>query len=118
LQQYEYYDDQDFHYSSRIRRFNRASTGFGYYDPFFTDASYYNRALRSGVSIYLGNPFTYSAYRRAARINSFYSPLGFNNIYSRYGGFNPYSNTGFNNFGFNSFGRNSFGGAFGASSYN
>lgn len=113
--EYEYYDDQDFHYSSRIRRFNRASTGFGYYDPFFTDASYYNRAARSGVSIYLGNPYSYSSYRRAVR-NNFYSPLGFNNVYSRYGGFNPYSNVGFNNYGRTFYGGGSaFGGA---SSYN
>jgi len=109
--EYSYLDDQDYYYSSRIRRFNSSNAGFGYYSPFYTDAAYYNAAFSPGVSIYAGNPFSYNAYRRAAR-NQF-SGYGFNSAYS----LNPF-NRGFgfgNGFGnrFNSF--NSFN-RFGAAS--
>ena len=106
--EYSYLDDQDYYYSSRIRRFNnRTNSGFGYYSPFFTDAAYYNAAFRPGVSIYAGNPFSYNAYRRAVR-----SPFigGFNSAYSPF--FNPFGTVGFGG-GFNTF--NSFN-RFGAAS--
>ncbi len=100
--EYEYLDDYDYHYSSRIRRFSRP-TSFGYYAPFFTDRGYYNRLITPGVSIYVGNPYSYNAYRRIAR-NNFFNPYGFNN----FGFNNPYGRSSFYNpvgfgggFGFN-----------------
>jgi hypothetical protein len=35
--EYDYYDDYDYEYSRRIRRFHRPNPGFGFYDPFFYD---------------------------------------------------------------------------------
>ncbi len=48
-------DDYDFHYSSRIRRFNRPmmGNGFGFYDPFFVDRFHYDPFYQPGVSIYV-----------------------------------------------------------------
>ncbi len=113
--EYSYLDDQDYYYSSRIRRFNRVNTGFGYYSPFFTDAAYYNAAYSPGVSIYLGNPFSYNAYRRAVR--SPFRGYGFNSAYSPF--YNPYNvgriGGGFG--GYNGF-NNGFGGYGAASAYN
>ncbi|MCU0348501.1 MAG: hypothetical protein MUC59_16300, partial [Saprospiraceae bacterium] len=43
--EYEYYDeyeDHDFYYTSRIRRFNRPYYGFGYFDPVYVDLAYYD----------------------------------------------------------------------------
>ena len=30
-----YNDDYDYYYTSRIRRFNRPASGFGFYDPYY-----------------------------------------------------------------------------------
>lgn len=117
-EEYSYLDDQDYYYSSRIKRFNRtnnrSNSGFGYYSPFYTDASYYNSANRPGASIYLGNPYSYNAYRQVTR--SPFRGYGFNSAYSPF--YNPYSATRFGGGfgGYNSF-NNGYGGA-GASSYN
>ena len=55
--EYDYYDreyaDQDYYYSSRIRRFNRPMAFGGFYDPFFYDPFYYG----SGLSFTFGNRF-------------------------------------------------------------
>jgi len=37
-----YADDNDYAYSSRIRRFHRNNTAWGYYDPWYTNMYYYN----------------------------------------------------------------------------
>lgn len=37
-----YEDDNDYFYSSRIRRFHRNYGGWGYYDPWYTNMYYYN----------------------------------------------------------------------------
>ena len=110
--EYSYLDDQDYYYSSRIRRFNnsRSNSGFGYYSPFFTDAAYYNAAFSPGVSIYAGNPFSYNAARRALR-NPFLG--GFNSAFSPF--YNPFGAVGFGG-GFNTF--NSFNRFGGASAFN
>ncbi len=114
--EYSYLDDQDYYYSSRIRRFNRTNSGFGYYSPFFTDIAYYNAAYSPGASIYLGNPFNYNVARRALR--SPFRGYGFNSAYSPF--FNPYNVAGFGGVGgFNSFNRGFGGvGGFGGNAYN
>ncbi len=106
--EYSYLDDQDYYYSSRIKRFNRSNSGFGYYSPYYTDAAYYNSAVRPGASIYLGNPFSYNAARRAVR-NPFIGN-GFNSVYSPF--YNPYNVARFGGGfgGYNSF-NNGFSGA-------
>jgi hypothetical protein len=35
--EYDHYDDYDYQFSRRIRRFHRPNPGFGFYDPFFYD---------------------------------------------------------------------------------
>src|SRR4029079_18001460 len=40
--EYQYFDDYDFYYSSRIKRFYRPSFGYGFYDPYFVDSYYYD----------------------------------------------------------------------------
>jgi hypothetical protein len=53
---YDFEDDYDFYYSSRIRRFHNVRSGFGFYDPYFVDMFYYDPfAFRPGVTIYIGN---------------------------------------------------------------
>jgi hypothetical protein len=49
-----YEDDNDFSYSSRIRRFHR-NNSWGYYDPWYTNMYYYNYdPFFWGTSIYIG----------------------------------------------------------------
>jgi len=56
-----YYADemyQDYHFSSRIRRFHRNWATFGYYDPFFSSIFWYNfNPYYYGTSIYFYDPF-------------------------------------------------------------
>jgi hypothetical protein len=50
-----YFPDNDYYYSSRIRRFHNSYTAFEYYSPIFTDANWYNyQPFRWGISIYGG----------------------------------------------------------------
>ena len=50
-----YEDDNDFAYSSRIRRFHRNNWGWGYYDPWYTNMYYYTYdPFFWGTSIYAG----------------------------------------------------------------
>ena len=66
-------DDYDFHYSSRIRRFNRPMMGggFGFYDPFFVDRFHYDPFYQPGVSIYVNTGWNaFSPWRQR--------PWGFN----------------------------------------
>jgi len=70
---YDMDDYYDYMYASRIRRFNRPNAGFGYYDPFFTNAYWYTY-----------DPFLFG-----------------NSIYSSYSFFNPYVPWGWNSPGFN-----------------
>ena len=85
---YEYgdYDDYDYYYASRIRRFHRPVTVFDYYDPFYTDMYYYDPFYYSnyyspGVSIYFsfGNP--YRPWRSWYRSHYYYSNYYYNSWY-------------------------------------
>lgn len=50
-----YEDDNDYFYSSRIRRFHRSNNAWGYYDPWYTNMYYYNYdPFYWGTSIYVG----------------------------------------------------------------
>lgn len=50
-----YFDQADYYYSARIRRFHRYGVGFSYYDPFYTNMYWYTYdPFHYGVSIYLG----------------------------------------------------------------
>ena len=83
--EYDYYDrnDQDYYYSSRIRRFSRPMySSFGFYDPFFYDPFYYG----SGLSISFGNPWNrFNRFNRFNRYNYYgygYSYSGTSQSYS------------------------------------
>ncbi|MFN5370389.1 MAG: hypothetical protein ACK5B6_02905 [Bacteroidia bacterium] len=78
---YDMDDYYDYMYASRIRRFNRPNAGFGYYDPFFTNAYWYTY-----------DPFLFG--------NSIYSSYSFFNPYVPWG-WNTWSSPGFS-FGWNS----------------
>lgn len=55
-----YEEDNDFSYSSRIRRFHR-NNSWGYYDPWYTNMYYYNYdPFFWGTSIYVGYRPSYS----------------------------------------------------------
>ncbi|MEZ4824676.1 MAG: hypothetical protein R3C61_00065 [Bacteroidia bacterium] len=117
-----YYQDDDFYYSRRVRRFSQSSNAWRYYDPYYTNDLYYvmgspawnqwnnygwydwNRP-RFGASFSWGSPgfysYSYNPY------SSFYGGYGyydyFNPWVSSYYGYNP--GFGYNPYGgFNSFG--------------
>jgi hypothetical protein len=97
---YSYWDEQDYVYSSRIRRFHQPYGNFGYYDPIYTDMGFYDPWMMPGSSIYIvGGGFNdYRHWRRMNRFRSF-GPFGFNNSFSpwAYRGFmDPWS---FNSWG-------------------
>lgn len=65
----DYYDEDDYYYASRIRRFNAPYRGFSYYDFAYTDYYWYDRNPRYyGRSIYYdpfyayNNPYFYPCY--------------------------------------------------------
>lgn len=134
--EYDYYNDYDFYYTSRIRRFHRPMYGFGYFDPVYVDAYYYDPFLVPGSTVLIYDDFfsyrdwvRWRNWRRwgwnSARFNRWdwcFTP-GFNNF--GWGGglwgnrwFTPgfsvnvgigFNNWGFNNWGFNNWGFNNWG---------
>lgn len=87
-----YYEDDDFTFSRRVRRFNQASTGsWRYYDPYFSNDLYYVMGTPSwntwyGNGWYSWNRPFFSSYWGA-------SPFGFNN--------NAWGNSWGNSWGWN-----------------
>ena len=76
-----YYDEDDYAYASRIRRFNAPYRGFSYYDAAYTDYYWYNRS-----------PF-YSGYSGSYGSSLYYDPFyGYNSFYPCYTcyGYPPY----------------------------
>ncbi len=63
----EYY--YEYYYSSRIRRFHRPFYGFGFYDPCYVDAAFYDPFYAPGVSIYIYNDYDYWRWRSWRRWN-------------------------------------------------
>lgn len=116
----DYYNDDEFFYSRRIRRFNRPYSSLGYYDPWFTNNSYIDPFYYSnGPGFYMGfgnsfasnpmygvyNPYGFGGYNPYAfnnqyldpcfnpYYNSYYSPYGYygNPYYNGNNGYNPYN---------------------------
>jgi hypothetical protein len=53
-----YYDGHDYYFSSRINRFHRSYSTFGYYAPVFTETYWYSyQPYTWGISIYSGGGF-------------------------------------------------------------
>jgi len=88
-------DDYDFHYSSRIRRFNRPmGGGFGFYDPYYVDRFHYDPFYQPGVSIYVNSgwnsfspwnrrPWGYNRFGMGAGFGAPWCPqMGFGNPYA------------------------------------
>ena len=71
-----YYDDYDFYYSSRIKRFYQPSfgSGFGFYDPYFVDTHYYDPYYSSTDYYYPGASIYYSYGSSGCGGNSSYYP--------------------------------------------
>lgn len=67
----EYY--YDYYYSSRIRRFHRPFFGFGFYDPCYVDALFYDPFYAPGVSIYIYDDYDFWRWRRWRRWNRWHS---------------------------------------------
>ena len=84
----DYADDYyDYYYSSRIRRFNRPYSGFGYYDPVYVDMAYYDPFFRpAATTVLIYNSFG----------GGFYRP-GF----ATFGGFNSWNRGYASGFGWN-----------------
>ncbi|MBP6184382.1 MAG: hypothetical protein KA479_05530 [Saprospiraceae bacterium] len=66
---YSYWDDQGYFYTSRIRRFHQPYQGFNYYDPIYTDVGFYDPWMMPGSSIYIsfGGFNDYGNWRRMNR---------------------------------------------------
>lgn len=84
-----YYDDNDYYYSSRINRFHKSYTAFEYYSPVFTETYWYSYQPNSwGVSIYgrSGGGFGF-----AANYPVYYYGWGTDYWYDHnYGWYDPY----------------------------
>lgn len=68
--EYEYWEDQGYFYSSRMRRFHNPYRGFDYYDPVYTDLGFYDPWIMPGSSIYIniGGGGDYWSWRRYNRM--------------------------------------------------
>lgn len=84
---YDGYDDYDYQYASRIRRFHRPNPGFGFYDPFYIDPWYYDPFWVGPADIYVGSSFMWNPWNRWNRWNRWGGGwCGFNSFYNPYFG--------------------------------
>jgi hypothetical protein len=84
---YSYWDEQDYFFTSRVRRFHNPVGGFGYYDPIYSDMGFYDPWMMPGTSIYMatGGFNDYWHWRRMNRMRmhtgfvmwNSWSPWGF-----------------------------------------
>jgi hypothetical protein len=90
---YNDYDNNDYYYSSRLRRFHSPYFGSSYYDPFYTDYYYYNYdPFWCGSSIYWGSPYwSYGFSLYYPSYYSYYSPY-------YYGAYYPYHHAYWNGY--------------------
>ena len=98
--EYDYYNDYDYYYTSRIRRFHRPYYGFNFFDPIYVDACYYDRLLMPGVSVLIyDDVFSNRYFSRWNRWNSFgpgwnsFGPgvqINVFNSFNSFGGFNTW----------------------------
>lgn len=101
-----YYDDYDYYYSSRVRRFHRPFYGFNFFDPVYVDMSYYDPFLSPGATVLIyDDVFAFNNWYGGSRWNRW------NNGFSWGIGFSPwsYGYNSWNNFGWNSFGPSYYG---------
>jgi hypothetical protein len=75
------YDEDDYYYASRIRRFNAPYRGFSYYDNAYTDYYWYNRN-----PMYYGRSIYYDPY--LAYVDPFYNCFSCYGYPGFYGGIN------------------------------
>ena len=133
---YDYYDDYNYHYSSRIRRFHRPYYGFNYFDPVYVDVAYYDPFFAydpfwtPGVSTLIYDPYwSANSWRRSrwnsgfgwnswggpsffVSYNSFYNPWRSNWYNPWYGGNNFIVNNYYGG-GYGGFGNSYYGGGYG-----
>lgn len=71
---YEYYEDYDYYYTSRVRRFHRPYYGFSYFDPIYADLYYYDPFINPGVTVLIYDGYSswnsWNSWRRWNRWNS------------------------------------------------
>lgn len=115
---FDYYNDYDYYYTSRIRRFHRPYYGFGFFDPIYVDAWHYDPFLNPGVTVLIYDDFySFRSWSRWNRWNAWgpggaWGPrvnigisFGWNNFgWNRWNAWDPW---GWNSFGWNSWGWNS-----------
>ncbi len=104
------YDDDDYYYASRIRRFNNSFWRFGYYSPFFMDPYWWDMSYNypsfsigwGYPSWYYGNNWGYNNW------NNYGNNWGYNNWnnYGCYSGFNNWNRWGGGYCGWNNYGNN------------
>jgi len=82
---YSYWDDQGFFYTSRIRRFQQPYGNFGYFDPIYTDMGFYDPWMMPGTSIYVGVG-GFNDWHHWRRMNRFRPQFG----WGMYGGWNTF----------------------------
>ncbi|TVQ47651.1 MAG: hypothetical protein EA362_06575 [Saprospirales bacterium] len=100
----QYFDDYDFYYTSRIRRFHRPARGIDFYDPYFVDLVYYGYHS-PGVTIYV-SPYRFRPYRPHAfsyyhwhHHDPFFNPYhSWHNPWRPYRTYRPYGS--FHSYGF------------------
>jgi hypothetical protein len=107
-----YYDDYDFYYTSRIRRFHRPLQGFSFFDPYYIDMAYYDPFMRSATTMLIYDDFySQRMFSRFNRWNNFNSFGNFNR-WNSFGMNDPFSmgwNSPFSRFGGMGMSMNSFG---------
>ncbi len=98
----ERYNEDEYHYSSRFRRFQQPAYGFGYYDPFYSNSNWYSydpyfwspQVVRPyyyspGWGFNWNSQFGWTA----SYSSGWYNPYGYGGFNGGYGayGYNPYS---------------------------
>ncbi|MEY3051483.1 MAG: hypothetical protein RLY31_1268 [Bacteroidota bacterium] len=70
---YEAYDDYNYHYTSRIRRFHRPYYGFSYFDPIYVDMAYYDPFWSPALTTMLiyDDYWSFRSWNRWNRFNRF-----------------------------------------------
>jgi hypothetical protein len=88
-----YYDDYDFYYTSRIRRFHRPLQGFSFFDPYYVDMAYYDPFLGSvGTMLIYDDFYAQRMFSRFNRWNNFGAFNGFSrfNSWNSFGMYDPF----------------------------
>lgn len=113
---YDDFEDYDYYYSSRIKRFYHPYAGFGFYDPVFVNYNYYDPYAwdyysypASGIYVNVGFGFGFSFgfgsywnnwyYPPYYGYNSWYNPYYGGGYYGGYYGCNSYYNPYYGNCG-------------------